>query len=37
MKHIPYYMMLVASSLKMELTPEERKNLNKFLRGNLAD
>lgn len=39
MDNIHFYMMLTASSIQMELTPEERKNLNQFLRGNadLAD
>ena len=39
MDNIHYFLMLTASSMQMELTPEERKNLNQFLRGtaNLAD
>ncbi len=39
MKNIHFYLMLAASCLRMELTPEEQKILNQFLRGNadLAD
>lgn len=35
MENIHYYLMLTASSIQMELTPEERANLNQFLRGNI--
>lgn len=39
MKNMHYYLQLAASAMQTELTPEERKNLNQFLRGNadLAD
>jgi len=35
MKNMPYYLMLAASSMKVELTPEERNIMNEFLRGNI--
>lgn len=35
MKNMHYYLMLAASSMRVELTPEERKTLNQFLRGNI--
>lgn len=39
MKRIYRYLALAASAMRAELAPEERKILNKFLRGNndLAD
>ena len=35
MKKMPYYMMLIASSIQVELTPEERNAINQFLRGDI--
>ena len=29
-----YYLLLATAGMRTELTPEERKNLNQFLRGN---
>lgn len=34
MKNSHNYLLLAAAAMRTELTPEERKNLNQFLRGN---
>ena len=33
MKNLHNYLLLATAGMRTELTPEERKNLNQFLRG----